>query len=167
MLVPRHVERTGSILGELAETGLSVVKRSDLVRQGRSDPEIMLVDTTGELRDLYPAADVVFIGKTLTGTGGQNFLEPARHGRAIVAGPHMENFMSLRREFEEAKGIRVTGSVEELGRVVDELLSDKKEREGLGRRGAECFRQHLGAGKRCAEVLTAEIAKSGRSSPAR
>ena len=160
MLVPRHVERTGSILGELAGTGLRVVKRSDLVREGRSDPEIVLVDTTGELRDLYPAADVVFIGKTLTGTGGQNFLEAARHGRAIVAGPHMENFMSLRREFEEAKGIRVTGSVEELGRVVDELLSDKKEREGLGRRGADCFRQHLGAGKRCAEVLIAEIAKS-------
>ena len=137
-----------------------MVKRSDLVHEGRSDPEIVLVDTTGELRDLYPAADVVFIGKTLTGTGGQNFLEAARHGRAIVAGQHMENFMSLRREFEEAKGIRVTGSVEELGRVVDELLSDKKEREGLGRRGADCFRQHLGAGKRCAEVLIAEIAKS-------
>ena len=82
MLVPRHAERTNSILGELGETGLRVVRRSRLEQEGQTDPDILLVDTTGELRDLYPTADVVFIGKTLTGTGGQNFLEAARHGRA-------------------------------------------------------------------------------------
>jgi len=157
MLVPRHVERTDSILGELEGVGLRVVRRSHLEKEGKTDPDILLVDTTGELRDLYPTADVVFIGKTLTGTGGQNFLEAARHGRAIVAGPHMENFMPLRREFEEAKAIRVTGSADELEQVVGELLATPEEREELGQRARACFQEHLGAGRRCAEVLISKI----------
>ena len=162
MLVPRHVERTGSIVQELAGTGLRVVRRSEVDRGGEMDPDILLVDTTGELRDLYPTADLVFIGKTVTGTGGQNFLEAARHGRAIVAGPHMENFMTLRREFEEAQAIRVAGSATELEGEVDRLLENQEERSCLGRRALECFQGHLGAGKRCAEILAQKISQAER-----
>ena len=160
MLVPRHVERTRSILGELAGTGLRVMRRSQVEKEGATDPDILLVDTTGELRDLYPTADLVFIGKTLTGTGGQNFLEAARHGRAIVAGPHMDNFIPLRREFEEMQAIRVTGTPEELQAEVEKLLSSTAEREELGRRATACFREHLGAGARCAEILLERIARA-------
>jgi 3-deoxy-D-manno-octulosonic-acid transferase len=160
MLVPRHVERTRSILGELAGTGLRLMRRSQLEKEGATDPDILLVDTTGELRDLYPTADLVFIGKTLTGTGGQNFLEAARHGRAIVAGPHMDNFIPLRREFEEMQAIRVTGTPEELEAEVEKLLSSTTEREELGRRATTCFREHLGAGARCAEILLERIARA-------
>ena len=160
MLVPRHVERTDSILGELEGVGLRVVRRSQLEKEGKTDPDILLVDTTGELRDLYPTADVVFIGKTLTGTGGQNFLEAARHGRAIVAGPHMENFMPLRREFEEKKAILIAGSADDLRTELEGLLSTKKGREELGQRAKDCFQEHLGAGARCAAVLLEKIAQS-------
>jgi 3-deoxy-D-manno-octulosonic-acid transferase len=160
MLVPRHVERTDSILGELEGVGLRVVRRSQLEKEGKTDPDILLVDTTGELRDLYPTADVVFIGKTLTGTGGQNFLEAARHGRAIVAGPHMENFMTLRREFEEKRAILIAGSAEELRAELEGLLSNTKGREELGQKAADCFQEHLGAGARCAAVLLEKIAQS-------
>jgi len=153
MLVPRHVERTGSILGELGGTGLRFVQRSKLEMQEGGDPDLLLVDTTGELRDLYATADLVFIGKTLTGTGGQNFLEPARYGRAIVAGPHMENFMSLRKEFETLDAIRVATSEEDLRLELEKLLADPKGREELGRRAERCFRGHLGAGGRYAEIL--------------
>jgi 3-deoxy-D-manno-octulosonic-acid transferase len=131
MLVPRHVERTDSILGELEGVGLRVVRRSRLEREGKTDPDILLVDTTGELRDLYPTADVVFIGKTLTGAGGQNFLEAARHGRAIVAGPHMENFMPLRREFEEKRAILIAGSAEDLRVEKEEKVVENQEVAGL------------------------------------
>lgn len=160
MLVPRHVERTGSILSELAGTGLKVVRRSHLEEQEGIDPDVLLVDTTGELRDLYATADLVFIGKTLTGTGGQNFLEPARYGRAIVAGPHMENFMALRQEFQNVEAIRVASSKEELAGELEKLLSDKKSREELGRRAERCFRDHLGAGGRYAETLLTLIRRA-------
>ena len=153
MLVPRHVERKGEILQQLSSSGLKVGLRSRLDEESGSDPDILLVDSTGELRDLYPACELVFIGKTLTGKGGQNFLEAARHGRAIVAGPHMDNFQSLRREFLADKAIVVSGDSQELGSQLDRLLASPKEREELGRRALACFREHLGAGARHVEAL--------------
>jgi len=153
MLVPRHVERKGEILQELSATGLKVGLRSRLEQETGADPDILLVDSTGELRDLYPACELVFIGKTLTGKGGQNFLEAARHGRAIVAGPHMDNFQSLRREFLAAKAIVVSADARALGTELDGLLVSPAERDELGRRALSCFREHLGAGARHVEAL--------------
>ena len=153
MLVPRHVERKSEILSELDGTGLRVGQRSKLEEETGGDPDILLVDSTGELRDLYPACELVFIGKTLTGKGGQNFLEAARHGRAIVAGPHMDNFQSLRREFLADKAIVVSADVRELGVQLDRLLASPAEREELGRRARSCFREHLGAGARHVESI--------------
>jgi 3-deoxy-D-manno-octulosonic-acid transferase len=153
MLVPRHVERKGEILQELSLTGLRVGLRSRLGGEAGKDPDILLVDSTGELRDLYPACDLVFIGKTLTGKGGQNFLEAARHGRAIVAGPHMENFQSLRREFLTDKAMVVSADARDLGVQLDRLLVSPAERRELERRAQACFREHLGAGARHVEAL--------------
>ena len=153
MLVPRHVERKGKILQALSGTGLKVGLRSKLEQETGTDPDILLVDSTGELRDLYPACELVFIGKTLTGKGGQNFLEAARHGRAIVAGPHMENFQSLRREFLADKAMVVSADVADLRESLDRLLASSPEREELGRRAQTCFREHLGAGARHVEAL--------------
>ncbi|NBR46505.1 MAG: 3-deoxy-D-manno-octulosonic acid transferase [Verrucomicrobia bacterium] len=153
MLVPRHVERKGKILQELSLTGLRVGLRSRLGGEAGKDPDILLVDSTGELRDLYPACDLVFIGKTLTGKGGQNFLEAARHGRAIVAGPHMENFQSLRREFLTDKAMVVSADARDLGMQLDRLLASPADRGELERRAQACFREHLGAGARHVEAL--------------
>jgi len=153
MLVPRHVERRGEILQQLSSTGLKVGLRSRLEEEKGSDRDILLVDSTGELRDLYPACELVFIGKTLTGKGGQNFLEAARHGRAIVAGPHMDNFQSLRREFLTDKAMVVSADAAGLKTDLDRLLASTTEREDLGRRAQACFREHLGAGARHVEAL--------------
>ncbi|NBS54721.1 hypothetical protein EBT23_04040 [bacterium] len=136
MLVPRHVERKGEILQELSATGLKVGLRSRLEQETGADPDILLVDSTGELRDLYPACELVFIGKT-----------------AIVAGPHMDNFQSLRREFLAAKAIVVSADARALGTELDGLLVSPAERDELGRRALSCFREHLGAGARHVEAL--------------
>jgi 3-deoxy-D-manno-octulosonic-acid transferase len=147
------VERKGEILQQLAASGLKVVLRSRLQEEKGTDPDILLVDSTGELRDLYPACELVFIGKTLTGKGGQNFLEAARHGRAIVAGPHMDNFQSLRREFLTDQAMVVSVDLEGLKADLDRLLASSAERQELGRRARTCFREHLGAGARHVESI--------------
>jgi hypothetical protein len=72
----------------------------------------------------------------------------------------MDNFIPLRREFEEMQAIRVTGTPEELEVEVDKLLSSTTERDELGRRATACFREHLGAGSRCAEILLERIARA-------
>jgi 3-deoxy-D-manno-octulosonic-acid transferase len=153
MLVPRHVERKNEILQQLAGIGLSIGLRSNFEQEAGQDPDVLLVDSTGELRDLYPACELVFIGKTLTGKGGQNFLEAARHGRAILAGPHMENFQSLRREFLADRAMVVSSDAATLAQELDGLLASSAEREELGRRAQACFREHLGAGARHVEAM--------------
>ena len=153
VLVPRHAERAGSILKIARAAGFSVILRSKLEHPFLPDPQILVVDTTGELRDLYPAGDLVFIGKTLTGTGGQNFLEPARYGRAIFSGPHMENFQSLRDEFVQDRAMLICPDEESLRQEITRLLEAPEARQELGRRARACFQKHLGAGARHAEAL--------------
>ena len=54
---------------------------------------MVLVDTIGELGALWGLADVAFVGGSLDGRrGGQNMIEPAAYGAAVVFGPHVWNF---------------------------------------------------------------------------
>ncbi len=64
-------------------------------------PGVMLLDSIGELAGLFPLADVVFMGGTLARRGGHNLLEPAICGKAIITGPHQENFAAVAAEFRE------------------------------------------------------------------
>lgn len=80
VLVPRHVERARQIEAELTRAGARFVLRSS-IKPGspavQPRPEVLLVDTTGELRDFYANADAIFVGKSLYSHGGQNLIEPA------------------------------------------------------------------------------------------
>ena len=55
----------------------------------------MILDSIGELAHLFQIATVVFVGGSLVDQGGHNILEPAVHGKAIMFGPHMENFAEI------------------------------------------------------------------------
>ena len=83
---------------------LGVVVRSE-VPAARSD--CLLIDTTGELRDWYAIATVVFIGKSLTAHGGQNPVEPIVAGKPVIFGPYMENFSGLTQSL-----VRHTGAIQ-------------------------------------------------------
>ena len=82
------------------------------------------MDTTGELRDWYACADVVFIGKSLTGTGGQNPVEAILAGRPVLFGPHMENFGSLAKTLLDAGGALEVGDAASSAAASVDLLSD-------------------------------------------
>ena len=56
---------------------------------------VLIVDRIGYLRDLYGLADVVFVGKSLRGSGGQNMLEPLSLGKPTLVGPRTENFRDV------------------------------------------------------------------------
>lgn len=98
VIAPRHVERKPELVKLLEERGISFVCRS----APGSGAAVVLLDTTGDLRHLYELATVVFIGKSLCGKGGQNLMEPAWYGKAIVFGPNMQNFRPIVADFIEA-----------------------------------------------------------------
>lgn len=100
VVVPRHAERRAEVRGELERAGFHVVMRSAGVPsapvvaagEGRA---VLLVDSTGELRDWTAHADAVIIGKSILANGGQNPAEAILAGKPVVFGPHMENFQPL------------------------------------------------------------------------
>ena len=57
--------------------------------------DVVVLDTIGELAQLYQVATAVFVGGSLVDQGGHNILEPAVFGKPIVFGPHMQNFAEI------------------------------------------------------------------------
>jgi len=145
VLVPRHVERRDEVVKTVEAQELSCTLRSncrpgDLTgRSPREDtrptedvPDVLVVDTTGELMSFYAAADVVFVGKSLTEHGGQNPIEPALFGKPVITGPNMENFPAVMDDFLSAKAMRQVADPQDLEKAVSELLTDSSARAELG-----------------------------------
>jgi len=155
IVVPRHVERTPEVESDLCALGLNVALRTGGagLGLGGSGPDVLIVNTTGELRDWYAVASVCVIGKSFTATGGQNPAEPVLVGRPVVFGPHMENFQSLVRQF-----LAVGGALQvpdELGLIqeIEGLLADPSRGETLVGKARAVLAVHLGATQRTANLL--------------
>ena len=154
ILVPRHVERAAAIADELTRAGLRVALRSKLPQAGETD--VLLVDTTGELRGWYALATVVFVGKSLPGIseiGGQNSGEPAALGLPVVFGPHMENFAPLVAHLlRDSAAVQIAGA-SELHRALHTLLADPESRAAIGQRARAALAAHQGGAARTAECI--------------
>ncbi len=123
IIVPRHPARGPEIEKILAASGtpVSVRSRSQLLDK---DIGFLLADTMGELGLFFRLTDIAFVGGSLVPHGGQNPIEPARLGCAIVHGPHMENFLAIEGELNTAGASSVATTAEEIAREVGTLLSN-------------------------------------------
>lgn len=154
ILAPRKPERFAVVAEKLLSRGLAFVRRTEL-KPGDNAP-ILLLDTIGELASVCSLADVVFMGGTLAARGGHNILEPAAFGKAIVVGPHMENFAAICAEFVDHRGLVQIQSAEHLCETLAGLLRDAKSREELGRRARQLRDARRGATRQAAEVIVSE-----------
>jgi len=152
VLVPRHFERAGAVLEQLKSTGLNVARRTAM-EAAPATPDVLLVDSTGELKSFFKVATVVFMGKSLTAQGGQNPIEPAAAGRAIVFGPFMQNFRAVVGELLAAKGAMQVGDERELAEKIPVLLGDFEQREALGAAALGVVLANKGATQRTADWL--------------
>lgn len=151
IIVPRHVERADEVARSLAP--LRVARRS---QPFVGEADVLLVDTTGELRDWYRLATVVFVGKSLPGIaeiGGQNVGEPAALGLPVVFGPHMENFRELTAQLLASDAAVQAGDATALAPTLRALLSDPKQRTTMGQRAQETLTPHQGATARTVALL--------------
>ena len=123
VIVPRHATRGGEIAGELQ--GFRLARRSQNASI-EPDTDIYLGDTMGELGLFYRLAPIAFIGGTLVPHGGQNPLEAARAGCAIITGPHAHNFTDIVTRMEQDKAIMRMATPEELTCILEQLLSNKE-----------------------------------------
>jgi 3-deoxy-D-manno-octulosonic-acid transferase len=159
ILVPRHPNRFDAVAQLITESGRSLVRRTKLETEAAklgtqiSAPEIVLLDSVGELAGILEVADVVFVGGSLVPTGGHNLLEPAYWGKPILFGPHMENFRDIAQLFLDAGAATTVHNQADLARRVHELLQDEGKRNEMGSRARKLMEQGSGATERTLEHL--------------
>lgn len=160
VLVPRHMERAAEVLAEIERQHLAVVRRRALLNgpPAVTSPDVLLVDTTGELTAFYATATVIFVGKSLTGHGGQNIIEPAIFAKPIVVGPHMENFAPVLADFLAAQALIQVQDQAGLESAIRILWADESRRQDYGRRARQVVRDQAG-------VIRASIALFLKSVP--
>jgi 3-deoxy-D-manno-octulosonic-acid transferase len=154
VLVPRHPERAAEVASLLGRAGIPFSRRTSLPRsEGFQKGEALLVDTVGEMMNLYAISDVAFVGGSLVPTGGHNLLEPASLGVASVFGPHMSNFREIAElVLQYGAGVQVD-SPEGLTESCRALITSAELRRVLGQNGLKLMRDNGGATERLLEVV--------------
>lgn len=143
ILVPRHPERFNKV-ANLCRADFSIARRSEH-QLPEDNTQIYLGDTMGELRLLYAASDVAFVGGSLVPIGGHNPIEPALLNLPIINGPHFHNFKMITTQIELAGGLKIIHNTEELAQWVVSLLQDPNLRQHYGENARKLCLSHSGA----------------------
>jgi 3-deoxy-D-manno-octulosonic-acid transferase len=155
VVVPRHPERSGSVVDALRAVGFVAVRWSETNGGASPLPEdaVLVVDVIGQLQKFYAACDIAFVGGSLIPHGGQNMLEPAAQGRAVVFGPHTANFRTDVELLLRERAAILVADANELGTVVASLCEDPVARQSLGERARSVIASNRGATVRTLERL--------------
>jgi len=157
ILAPRHLERLEEVERILKKEALSWLRKTSLpIGAGQSDqghPEMILLDTMGELMGIYSLGTLVFVGGSLVPIGGHNPLEPLFFRKGVLFGPYMFNFLEISSRLIEAGGAIQVSNKEELFSQLKRLLSDEGARKELGEKGYQFLQKHQGATERMLEEI--------------
>jgi 3-deoxy-D-manno-octulosonic-acid transferase len=141
--------------------GFVTVRRSELSIDTDPRADVVVLDTIGELAQLYQVATAVFVGGSLVDHGGHNILEPAVFGKPILFGPHMQNFKEIADTFL-ANGAAVQVASEHFDETLLSLLTDPVRRARLGAAARALVEANRGAKEKTLAVI-AEIAPTAAS----
>lgn len=129
IIAPRHPARG-------AEFSLPRRSQGQPAEAGRA----YIADTLGELGLFYRLAPFVFIGNSLPGCcGGHNVIEPARLARAVIAGPHLENFAEAAFLLRAAGALVEAADATGLAAAVRRWLANPAAAAAAGEAGAAAF----------------------------
>lgn len=151
ILVPRHKERFQDVAELVHQRGMPLLRRSELVAgtststAATSKPPVLLLDTLGELAACWGLADIAFVGGSLTNRGGQNMLEPAGYGAAVLFGPNTWNFKDITEALLSRDAARVIRNADELTQTLRELLSNAEVAQAMGQRARAFVAEQQGA----------------------
>ncbi len=168
ILAPRHLDRLADVERVLKKESLSWKRRTSFsMRQDRSDqelmelPEVILLDTMGELMSLYSLGTLVFVGGSLVPVGGHNPLEPLLFKKCVLFGPYMFNFLEISQQLIKVGGAIQVKDKEDLIVQTKRLLLDEAARKEAGLKGYQFLQQHRGATERMFEEIRPFLLKCG------
>jgi len=158
VIAPRRPERFAAVVEMVTRTGLACARRTRLPEAGWTTGDVLVLDTLGELAQVYPLATVVFVGGSLVKAGGHNVLEPAVAGKAIVVGPHMENFQEIAAAFLAEDALVQVRDAAALTEAVLRLLADPSARDAMGERAREIVARNRGSLEHTVDALARLLA---------
>ena len=161
IIAPRKPERFEDVERLGRKAGWNVARRSELRVDAEPRHDVVILDTIGELAQLFQVATVVFVGGSLVDAGGHNILEPAVFGKPIVFGPYMQNFAEIATTFlDNAAGVQVR-SARDLETVLLELLDDPVRRASLGAAARALVEANRGARAKSLEAIAQLLQPEG------
>jgi 3-deoxy-D-manno-octulosonic-acid transferase len=161
ILAPRHPARFGEVERLAREEGFVTVRRSDLPIDADPRADVVVLDTLGELAQVYQLATAVFVGGSLADYGGHNILEPAVFGKPIVFGPHMQNFKEIADAFVANAAAIQVHSEGELDGALRTLVMDPVGRARLGAAARALVEANRGAKDKTLAVMADLLPPTG------
>lgn len=168
ILVPRHKERFDEVATLIRDKGCDLLRRSEVIANSTmvglpvtesETPVVALLDTLGELAACWGLADIAFVGGSLTNRGGQNMMEPAGFGAAVVFGPNTWNFKDVTEALLSRNAARVIASPDELYGTVRQLLQQPEEARCLGEAARNFVLTQRGATARTVDLISQSVRK--------
>jgi 3-deoxy-D-manno-octulosonic-acid transferase len=124
IIIPRHIDRTKSIIEEVKNLNLKV-HTHDSKKKISNDTDVYLVNSYGKTKSFFKICKTVFLGGSLIKHGGQNPLEAARYGCKILHGPNVSNFQEI---YSLLNKYNVSNQITNLNGItnnVDKLFNNK------------------------------------------
>jgi len=153
VLAPRQPERFAEVERLARDAGFVTTRRSELPIDAEPRADVVVLDTIGELAQLYQVATAVFVGGSLADHGGHNILEPAIFGKPIVFGPYMHNFREIADAFVTNDAAIEVRSEQELDDVLLTLVTDPVRRARLGAAARALVEANRGAKTKTLDVI--------------
>lgn len=152
VIIPRHPERREQILRSISRLPLNIALRShgDAVTQ---NTQVYIADTIGEMMGFMAHAEFVFMGGSLIPHGGQNMLEAARLGKAIICGPHTHNFIDEVAALKDVEAMLEVQDADTLRTTVNELLGQPEQLKVMGDKARELMQNNGGIAKQYYKLL--------------
>lgn len=161
IIAPRQPQRFGDVERLAKEAGFNTVRRSNLPIDAEPKSDVVVLDTLGELAQLYQIATAVFVGGSLVDHGGHNILEPAVFGKPILFGPHMQNFKEIADAFLSNCAAMQVGGDRELEEALVSLVTDPVRRARLGAAARALVEANRGAKDKTLAVFAELLPSSG------
>lgn len=143
LIAPRHLERVGEIEALCTNSGLKFGNR---LKGDKFDKEtdVIILDTLGELKNMYAVSHLAYIGGSFNNTGGHNPLEAIIWEKPVFSGPKIFNFKDIYGILTSAGAASVVKTEDELYHGINEALSGEKY-EVMQKACANVFDEQRGA----------------------
>ena len=161
ILAPRQPERFAEVERLARDAGFVTARRSELPIDAEPRADVVVLDSIGELAQLYQVATAVFVGGSLADHGGHNILEPAIFGKPVVFGPHMQNFKEIAEAFVRNGAAIQVQSDRELDEAMLALVRDPVHRARLGAAARALVEANRGAKDKTLAVIAELLPPAG------